>query len=89
VIPPGSDASDLLTNQLGTGPYLNMSTPLCEVGSRGGMRGPRLCGGYGGLAKGAFLDEIEYIDLPFGPLWFWLQQPRSEENRHDLMKNVG
>ncbi|WP_371154075.1 ABC transporter substrate-binding protein [Jannaschia sp. 2305UL9-9] len=85
VLHPDQDPTDLLGNQLGTGPYLNESH---EVGVKSVLVRNEDHDWWGYDAGwGAFLDRIEYIDYGTDPS-AWLAAAESEEV-DALYENVG
>ncbi|MFO6463529.1 ABC transporter substrate-binding protein [Jannaschia sp. KMU-145] len=85
VLHPDQDATDLLGNQLGTGPYLNETH---EVGVRSVLVRNEDHDWWGYDAGwGAHLDRIEYIDYGTDPS-AWLAAAESEEI-DTIYENVG
>lgn len=68
IIHPDQDASDLLGNQIGTGPYLNVQHSVGEKSVLERNEGHEWWGYAAG--KGAYLDKIEYIDYGTDPSAF-------------------
>jgi peptide/nickel transport system substrate-binding protein len=85
VIHPDQDASDLLADQIGTGPYLNTEHTVGVKSVLVRNEGHEWWGYAAG--KGAFLDEIEYIDYGSDPS-AWFAAAESEEI-DTIYENVG
>ncbi len=85
IIHPDQDINDLLGSQLGTGPYLNVQH---EVGVKSVLQRNENHEWWGyAVGKGAYLDEIEFIDYGTDPS-AWLAAAESDEV-DTIWENVG
>lgn len=85
IIHPDQDINDLLGSQLGTGPYVNVQH---EVGVKSVLQRNENHEWWGyAVGKGAYLDEIEFIDYGTDPS-AWLAAAESDEV-DTIWENVG